>query len=312
MPDPSPIEALNRQFAIPGIAQILAGRGDLPRLHITAPAASAVLYLHGAHLTSWQPSEQEEVLFLSDRSHWQDGQPIRGGIPICFPWFRGKTGDPQAPAHGFVRTRPWQLDSVVLHPDASVSVALSTHSDDATRRWWPHDFHLTHRLRIGRALHLELIVANTGPAPFRFEEALHTYFHVGLAQRVQIRGLDGAAYLDNTDANRRKIQSGPLTFTKTTDNAYLDTASPIDLVDPVLGRTLTTAKENSASTVVWNPWREGAASMSDFGDEEWQRMTCVEASNVLDCAVTLPPGEEHRMAVTITLARLPASGSPAH
>ena len=300
---PSSIEALSHRFGIPDVVRILAGRGGLPKIHIASSAAQAELYLHGAHLTSWQPEEEDEVLFLSDRSRWEDGQPIRGGIPICFPWFRAKQGDATAPKHGFVRIRSWQLDSVALDPDGSVIVVASTAADDFSRRWWPCDFRLAYRLRIGRSLHLELIVANTGSAPFQFEEALHTYFNVGLAQRVEVRGLDGVAYLDNTEGNRRKIQSGPLLFSQATDNAYLDAPSPVDLVDPVLRRTLTTAKENSASTVVWNPGREGAASIPDLGEEEWQRMACVEASNVLTCAVTLPPGQEHRMAAILTVAR---------
>lgn len=303
----SSVEALNRRHGIRDVVQILAGRGGLPKIHIASPAANAELYLHGAHLTSWQPDDQEEVLFLSDRSHWEGGQPIRGGIPICFPWFRNKQGDPQAPKHGFVRIQSWQLDSVVLHPNASVTVVSSTVADDFSRRWWPYDFRLTYRLHIGRNLQLELIVANTGGTPFRFEEALHTYFHVGLAQRVQVRGLDGVAYLDNTDHNRRNVQSGALAFSKPTDNAYFDTESPVDLVDPVLHRTLTTAKENSASTVVWNPGREGAEAMPDFGAEEWQKMACIEASNVLACAITLPPGEEHRMAATLSMTTLPVT-----
>ncbi|HEX4036743.1 MAG TPA: D-hexose-6-phosphate mutarotase [Acidobacteriaceae bacterium] len=301
------LEALNRQFGIPNAVQVLAGRGGLPKIHIASPVAQAELYLHGAHLTSWQPDEGDEVLFLSDRSLWEDGQPIRGGIPICFPWFRARQDDPQAPRHGFARICSWQLDSVDHHPDGSVTVALSTAASDFSRRWWPYDFRLSYRLRIGRTLQLELIVANTGREPFRFEEALHTYFHVGLAQRVQVRGLDGVAYLDNTDANRRKVQSGALLFSGATDNAYIDTQSPVELVDPVLRRSLTTAKENSASTVVWNPGREGAASIPDLGEEEWQRMACIEASNALICAVTLAPGNEHRMAATLTVARLPAA-----
>jgi len=304
MAQTSVIDSLNRQFSIPEVAQILAGRGGLAKIHITSPAANAEIYLHGAHVTSWQPKGEDEVIFLSGRSHWEDGHPIRGGVPICFPWFRGKADNPQAPAHGFVRTKAWDLESITLNPDTSVTVVCSTASDESTRRWWPHAFRLTHRIRIGRALRLELLVANVGESEFRFEEALHTYFHVGLAQRTQVRGLDGVAYLDNTDNNRRKTQSGALTFTRTTDNAYLNTTSPVELVDPVVGRVVTTSKDNSASTVVWNPWREGAAAIADLGDEEWQKMVCVEASNVLECAATVGPGEEHLMAATLTVARL--------
>ncbi len=304
MAQPSVIDSLNRQFGIPEVAQVLAGRGGLAKIHITSPAANAEIYLHGAHVTSWQPSGEDEVMFLSGRSHWEDGHPIRGGVPICFPWFRGKADDPQAPTHGFVRTRAWDLDSIAINPDGSVTVVCSTHSDDATRRWWPYEFRLTHRVQISRVLRMELIVANTGGSAFRFEEALHTYFHLGLAQRAQVRGLDGVTWLDNTDGNRRKTQSGALTFTKTTDNAYLNTGAREELVDPVAGRVLTTSKENSASTIVWNPWREGAASIPDLGDEEWQKMACVEGGNVLENAVTLGPGEEHRMAVSLSVARL--------
>lgn len=303
MAQTSLIDSLNRQFSIPEVAQILTGRGGLAKIHVTSPAANAEIYLHGAHVTSWQPKGEDEVMFLSGRSHWEDGYPIRGGVPICFPWFRAKLDQPEAPTHGFVRTKAWALESITLNPDNSVRVICSTASDDSTRRWWPCDFRLIHQIDVGRALRLELVVVNTGGSAFRFEEALHTYLHVGLAQRAQIRGLDGAAYLDNTDGNRRKSQSGVLTLTKTTDNAYLHTEAPVELVDPVVGRVLTTGKENSASTVVWNPWREGAAGIADLGDEEWQKMTCVEASNVLECGVTLQPGQEHRMAAILTTSR---------
>jgi glucose-6-phosphate 1-epimerase len=294
------IDELNHRFGIPGIAQLLAGTGNLPRVRITTPAASAEIYLHGAQITSWRPSDSEEVIFLSDHSRWEDGLAIRGGVPICFPWFRAKADNPQAPAHGFVRTKEWRLDALIAKEDAVV-MTLSTESDDSTRRWWPHEFRITHRIRIGKVLLMELIVTNTGSMPFRFEEALHTYFRVSDAQTVRVYGLDQVTYLDNTDANRAKLQSGDVAFTGATDNAYIDTHATAELIDLGLHRALRTEKGNSATTVVWNPWQQGAASLSDLGDDEWQHMACVEASNILTAAISLAPGQEHALSATLSV-----------
>jgi len=301
MADLSQVDALNHQFGISGIAQLVSGNGGLPKLVITTSSASAEIYLHGAQVTSWRPTGAEDVLFLSKHSHWKDGRAIRGGIPVCFPWFRAKADDPKAPAHGFVRTREWQLASVNAKENGSVIAVLSTESDDSTRRWWPHEFRLALRITIGTTLRLELTAINTGSTPFSFEEALHTYFRVGHAASARVRGLNGVSYLDNVDQNREKIQSGDLVLTGTTDNAYINTQSTAELVDPLLRRTLRTEKENSRTTIVWNPWQRGAASLSDLGDDEWQQMTCVEASNILSSAVSLPPGDKHAMRADLSM-----------
>ena len=279
---------------------MVPGNGGLAKVRVTTSLAAGEVYLHGAQVTSWKPAGAEEAIFLSQHSHWQDGRAIRGGIPICFPWFRAKADDAQAPAHGFVRTREWQLDSVTAEGDGCVAVTCSTGSDDATRRWWPHEFRLVHRVTIGSSLHLELTVTNLGSAPFVFEEALHTYFRVGAAERARVRGLDQVTYLDNTDGNREKVQSGDVALTAPTDNAYLNTRSALELIDPTLHRILRTNKQNSATTVVWNPWQQGAATLADLGADEWRLMTCVEASNILRSAVSLAPGEQHAMGATLS------------
>jgi glucose-6-phosphate 1-epimerase len=296
------IDGLNQRFGISGVAEVIAGNGGLPKVRVTTPLCTAEIYLHGAQVTAWQPAGAEEAIFLSEQSHWKDGTAIRGGIPICFPWFRAKADDPKAPMHGFVRIREWRLDSVTAQEGGTVKVVCSTESDAATRQWWPHQFRLTHRVTIGKTLRLELIASNTGSTPLRFEEALHTYFRVGDARSVRVRGLDGVAYLDNRDGNREKIQSGDIVFATTTDNAYLNTRGAVDLIDPMLRRTVRTKKENSATTVVWNPGRQGAAALPDLGDDEWQRMACVEASNIRGSAVLLAPGEEHMMRATLSVA----------
>lgn len=298
----SHIDALNRSFRIPGIVEVVSGNGRLPKIRVTAPSASAEIYLQGAQVAAWHPVNAEEVFFLSEHSHWQDGRAIRGGIPVCFPWFRSKDDDPLAPAHGFVRTKEWRLESVKADEE-SVKVICSTENDESTHRWWAHAFRLVHIISIGRSLRLQLIVTNTGHAPFRFEEALHSYFGVSGVENVCIRGLDQVAYLDNVDGNHEKTQFGDLIFSAKTDNAYINVHSAAELFDQTWRRTIRTEKENSATTVVWNPWQDGAASLTDLGGDEWQRFACVEACNILGSAISLAPGQEHRMQATISVVR---------
>lgn len=294
----STIELLDRRFGIADVAHVAPGKGGLPKVRITTPVADGEMYLHGAQVTSWKPAGAEEVIFLSKHAQWHEGIAIRGGIPICFPWFRAKADDPKAPAHGFVRTKAWSLESVASEGD-SVTVVMSTVSDDDTRRWWPADFRLVHRATFGPELKLELTVTNAGAAAIRFEEALHTYHKVGHVKDIRVRGLDGVAYLDNADSNRQKTQHGELVLTKQTDNAYLNTQAAVELDDDELKRRIRLSKENSSTTVVWNPWRQGAKSLADLGNDEWQQMVCVEASNVLGFAVELAPGQLHTMTATI-------------
>ena len=299
----SALEKLNRRFGIPGVARISNGNGGLPRVHVTGALAEGEMYLHGAHVTSWKPAGNDEVLFLSTKSRWQEGQAIRGGIPICFPWFRAKADDPKAPAHGFVRTKTWHLESIV-GDESGVCVTMSTESDEQTRRWCPAEFRLVHRVAFGSELMLELVCTNTGKTVLRFEEALHTYNRVADVANVRLQGLDQMHFLDNTDSNADKVQAGDVKIASATDNAYLDTQNEVDLIDPELRRHTRLQKADSNTTVVWNPWREGAARLVDLGDGEWTRFLCVEASNILAASVSLAPGEKHKMMAVLSAAKL--------
>jgi glucose-6-phosphate 1-epimerase len=294
---------LDRQFGIPGVARVCEGNGVLPRVQIRGRYGDGEMYLHGAHVTSWKPAGNDELLFVSTISSWQEGHAIRGGIPICFPWFRAKVNDPHAPAHGFVRTRTWHLESIIKN-DNGVSVKMFTESDEQTRRWWPADFRLVHRVTFGSELSLELVCTNTGTAPLRFEEALHTYNRVADVRHVRLQGLDSVPFLDNTDSNKEKTHLGDLVLTSQTDSAYLKAQNAIDLLDPGMRRRIRLRKDNSRTTVVWNPWREGAAGLQDLGDGEWTQFLCVEASNILDAVVNLEPGQEHKMTAVLSVANL--------
>ena len=290
----SSIADLDRRFGIPGVAQIVAGGGGWPKVQVSARAASGEVYLHGAHVTSWKPAGHDEVLFLSPNTIWQEGKAIRGGVPICFPWFGDKAGDPHAPAHGLVRTRNWQLESVEQQGDAAV-ISLSIEADDAMRQWWPDGFRAFYRVTFGTELVLELTTANPGPSPMRIEEALHAYYSVGDATRARVSGLDSTRYIDKTDGFREKLQTGDVTIASETDRVYLNTQKALELSDPVLQRRIRIEKRNSHTTVVWNPWKEKARELTDLGEDQWPQMLCIEVSNVGDSAVELGPGEQHTM-----------------
>jgi glucose-6-phosphate 1-epimerase len=298
----STIEELDQRFGIPGLARVCAGNGAMPRVQIASSLSEGEMYLHGAHVTSWKPSGADEVLFQSSKSRWENGQAIRGGIPICFPWFRAKVNDPQAPAHGFVRTKTWQLESIV-DTGRGVAASMVTESDQHTRRWWPGSFRLVHRATFGSELTLELVCTNTGTTPLRFEEALHTYNRVADVHDVRLQGLEAVRFFDNTDSNREKTQSGDVVIVSQTDNAYLNTRNEVDLLDPVMRRRIRLRKANSLTTVVWNPWREAAKGMQDLGDGEWTKFLCAEASNILSCAVDLDPGQVHKMTAILSIAK---------
>ena len=286
--------ANSSQFEIPGIASVVEGNGGLQKVCITSPGAAGEMYLHGAHVTSWKPAGREEVFFLSSKSRWEHERAIRGGIPICFPWFGGKADDPNAPAHGFVRTKAWQLESIAQAGDA-VTVSMFTESDEDTKRWWPADFRLVYRVTFASELRLELVVTNTGKTSLRFEEALHAYHRVGNVLKTRLGGLSTVQYIDKTDSNRKKTQHGETAIVSETDRVYLDTTNAIEMEDPVVRRRTLVTKENSRTTVVWNPWVQKAHSLTDFADDEWMQMICIETSNVSDFAVDLPPGRQHTM-----------------
>ena len=179
--------ALDRQHGITGVAHVVEGHGGLPKVRITTPAADGEIYLHGAQVTSWVPAGHAEVLFVSAASRWETGRAIRGGIPICFPWFGNKSGDPQAPAHGFVRNKPWTLESIA-QTDSGVAVSMATVSDEQTRARWPFDFRLVLRATFGETLRVELTATNAGTTALTLEEALHTYFAIGDVSAVRVVG----------------------------------------------------------------------------------------------------------------------------
>jgi D-hexose-6-phosphate mutarotase len=300
MSPPRSPAALNECFAMPGVVAFEAGPGGLPRAVITSRAAVTHVHLHGAQVTHHQPAGEPPLLFLSSRSRFASGAAIRGGVPVVFPWFGPRAGDPAAPDHGFARISDWTVESVEQSGGGVVEMILGLEPSDASRRLWPHDFRLRLAAVIGARLELTLEVENRSPAPFTFEQALHAYLRVGDVGDVSITGLEGVTYIDKTDGLRRKaLPDGPFRLDGPTDRVFLGTTSTCRVADPRLGRRLVIDKRGSSTTVVWNPWRERARAMSDLGPGEWRSMLCVEAANAGDDAVTLGAGERHVMGIAI-------------
>lgn len=296
--------ALDQRFSIPGKAAITEGNGELPTVRIDTDQCTGEVYLLGGQVTRWKPTGAHEVLWLSQHSLFTIGKAIRGGVPVCFPWFGAKADDPKAPSHGFVRNREWQLESVEAGA-GGVTTSLATRSDAETKKLWPGvDFELRLNATFGPQLTIELQLNNTGTEPLRAEEALHTYFTVGDSREISIAGLDSTDYLDKTDGNTRKTQSGAVRITSETDRVYLGTTRDVEILDPVLNRRILVTKKNSRNSVVWNPWTEKAHSLADFGDNEWTQMLCVEPCNVGANSIELSPGQKHSVSLRISVSGL--------
>ena len=286
------VQSLCEQFKVPGL-HFEAGQGGLTKAVVKTSVASGEIYLHGAHVTSWQPAGHEPVLWMSRSSLFQPGKPIRGGVPICFPWFGPHASDASAPAHGFARTALWEITDARITAEGGISLSLRTHIDSFTVRF---------NVEFGSVLQMTL---TTEPLPdssnsLRFEDALHTYFRVSDVRNISITGLEQARYIDKVDGAAEKPATGTaIEFTGETDRVYLKTDSECHLHDPGHHRTIVISKSGSRSTVVWNPWIAKSARMPDFGDHEWPEMVCIETANVGSDSIELGPNTSHSTTVVI-------------
>jgi glucose-6-phosphate 1-epimerase len=298
-------DSLNQRFSIANALGFEPGKGGLIKAVVSTPRSTGEMYLHGAHVAHFQPSGHAPVLFLSGESRFEPGKPIRGGVPICFPWFGPLEGRDTAPAHGFARTSLWEVQSTRRNADESVTIELVFSQPEDAKSFWPHAVRAVQRVTFGSTLKMEFSVFHVGGEPFMFEEALHTYFHVGDVRQVNVTGLAGTPYLDKTQAGKEVLEgSAPIKITAETDRVYLDTTATCEIADPVLQRRIIVQKHGSASTVLWNPWINKSRAMSDFGDDEWPGMLCIETCNVGRSAVKLATGESHTMLAEISVAAL--------
>jgi D-hexose-6-phosphate mutarotase len=296
---------MNSRFAIAGRLKFEDMPDGFTVARVTTAFGESSVALQGAHVMTYQPKGQAPLIWLSKLAKFAAGKSIRGGVPVCWPWFGPHANNPQFPGHGFARTVAWQLVSAGELPDGRVRLAFELIQNEATRAQWPHASVVRNTITVGQELEVELATTNTGAAPFQLGQALHTYFTVGDIRRTTVAGLEGCEYLDKVGGSVRKRQDGPVAFTQETDRIYLGTRGCCGIVDPVLDRTILITSTGSRSTVVWNPWIEKADKMGDFGPDGHLGMVCVETANAAEDVITLAPGATHCMTAQYRIVAAP-------
>jgi glucose-6-phosphate 1-epimerase len=285
------IDRLNQRFAIPGRVECTFGRGGLPLLRIHNDRASADLCLYGGQVLDYRHAgDPENRLFLSRRAWFEAGRAIKGGIPICWPWFGADPDGAGRGAHGFARTREWTLEQVRELDREHTEVQLSLQDDAASRDIWPFRFLLTLRVIIGPGLQLTLTTHNRDTRAFLITQALHTYFAVDDIARTHVDGLDGLDYLDKVLDFTRLQQTGPVTFHREVDRIYQGVDADLTICNG--HHRIRIAADGSATAVVWNPWEEGARDMADLDDTAYRHFVCVETANAADEVIAVKPGQQ--------------------
>jgi len=298
------IEQLNSEFGLPGQLVFVAGQGGFPVIRIDNDHATALISVYAGQVLSYRPAgEPEDLLFVSRTAYYVDGKAIKGGIPVCWPWFGPDPEGRGRPAHGFVRNRTWTVVSSAVNGAGEVTVALGLVATEETRAIWPQDFGLTLEIVIGRTLSVTLVTRNTGSEAFSITQALHTYFNTGEIGRVSVLGLDGTDYLDKAGDGSRKTQVGAVTIAAEVDRIYTGVRYPLVIEDKALERRIRVDANGSHTAVVWNPWQKIAAQMGDLDDTDYTRFLCVETANTADEVVQVLPGDESRLSATYSIER---------
>jgi glucose-6-phosphate 1-epimerase len=285
------------QFAIPGRVQVVSGNGGLPKIIVTTKSSAAEIYLHGAHVTHFQKSGELPLIFLCRKSYFKNGVPIRGGVPICFPWFGNRDGEP---SHGFARIVEWQL--IKTSGDENSTTLHFALPQIRERENWKNlrtEFLVT----VSETLTMELTTTNEScDETIEFENCLHTYFRVGDINQISISGLEQLPFDDfaaGAGGARRVAENSILRITKETNRVYFDSPQTVEVRDEKLKRVIRIEKSNSKSTVAWNPWTTQKLP-DDFDPPEYQTMVCVESGNVKQNKISLAPGKSAALKVILS------------
>lgn len=271
-------------------------KGSLEYLHISNKAAEAKITLQGAHLFHFQVKGQAPLLWVSESASFEVGKAIRGGIPVCWPWFGPHPTDSTLPNHGFARTALWKHIKTEEISEKETKLILGLNSSQESLNLWPYRFELRLEISIGAELRVSLITKNMDTQAFTITEALHTYLAIEDIHTVYIDGLDKKIYFDKTDGSFDNIQEGRLYFTKETDRIYQGITSELSVHEK--HRSVRVRTEGSQTVVIWNPGNVLAHKMPDLSDHK--SMLCVESANALDDALLIQPNDSHRLTTVIS------------
>ena len=299
------VASLNRTYSRHKKLFFEEGPGGFPLVQIRTERGSATLAMYGAQLIAFKPAHAEHDLFyLSDDAVYQAGKAIRGGAPLCWPWFGADPDDVGHQAHGFVRNMFWELLDTRIH-DNVVSATFGIESSHVTHHeWWDHDFKLRKTITVGDELTVSLTTENLDDEPLRFSEALHSYLLVGDVTQATVKGLDKTEYLDKTLGFAQDTQQGDITIDDEFDRIYLQSPIATEVIDPVLNRKVRIQQQGAENFVVWNPWHDKAEQLQDMPAEDYKSFICVETANALDHSVTIPAGHSHTMEVNYKIEPL--------
>lgn len=284
--------------------------GELNCWRIRHGQAELVVAQQGAHIISYQIDGDQPLIWSNPGAVFKHGKAIRGGMPVCWPWFGNFQRNPQsvqamrqsdepANAHGEVRAIDWELMGMGEDGDALI-VEFIQPKAEGQLPGWPHTVGVKLQIRMDAALNVSLASFNAGPEEVTLSQALHSYFAVSDVHQVSIECLDGVSYLNTLESwEQQNVQAGDITFIGETDRIYQDTPDLVSIVDPEWKRRIQIQTQGSKSSVVWNPWIEKTKTFSDMEADGWKSMVCVETANVMSDIVTLKPGDMHVMGVSI-------------
>ena len=290
------IEQLNKDYGIANKVKFVEGQGGFPVVEVNNEHGSAKISVYAGQVLSFKPAGQtEDVMFLSNKAYYQTGKAMKGGTPICWPWFGPDPEDKGRSSHGFVRNRMWQVKDIVSTQSGATKVTLGLSDTEETRAIWDYSFDFAIAITVGKTLTIDLLTKNTGSESFDITQALHTYFKVGDINKVSVLGLEDKNYLDKVDGGKQKSQSGKITFSEECDRIYLDVPSKLTVEDKSLNRKIVVTASNSKTAIVWNPWSDISANMADLGDRDYQNFVCVETANAANEVITVPAGEQYQM-----------------
>jgi glucose-6-phosphate 1-epimerase len=261
--------------------------------------ATAKLALQGGHVMHWQPKHTSApVLWLSDQSRYETGRSIRGGIPLCWPWFGAHPTDSSLCMHGFARVTPFSVIDIGQTNNGNTRIILQMKHTENAQRQLSYPYTLVLTIEIGATLSIKLATTNRATQPFFMGEAFHTYFNIGDVEKVSIAGLGDTEYADKLLDYWRDTQEGEIQFNQEFDRVYVGTRAPVTIQDPILRRNIRIEKKGSNTTVVWTPWQKKAHQMPDMPkDDSWRHMICVETANAMENLVMINPGYTHILAV---------------
>ncbi|MGK7948048.1 MAG: D-hexose-6-phosphate mutarotase [Xenococcaceae cyanobacterium] len=298
------IEQLNTDYGIAGQLKFVEGKGGFPFIEINNTMAKALISVYGGQVLSFQPvTEAEDLMFLSEKAYYQAGKAIKGGIPLCWPWFGADPEDNGRSSHGFARNQLWTVLGTEITPGKETRVRLGLVDTEQTRKIWPNSFNLSLIITVGDRLTLELITRNTGEQPFTITQAFHPYFKVGEISQVKVLGLEDTEYLDKVDNFQGKKQTGVITITEEVDRIYTNVPNKLVIEDASFKRAIEITSEGNKTAVVWNPWSELSAKAADLEDSDYQRFICVETVNAAKDIVEISPNNEHRLLANYKIER---------